>query len=176
MSKDFKKDLPVGDYGEQLWFNHLKSKGHPDVFLSEKNSPVYWDVLLVTEDESVSFEVKYDEKAYVWAEKTGRPPNFFLECWSNTRNQPCGVMILECDYLVYIIKGQNKETAYLFDVEDLISHLKEANRVKKYRLVQNSLNGDNNVKGWAIPIESLTKKQYGFIKQINLSNNEKDND
>lgn len=176
MSKDFKKDLLVGDYGEELWVSHLKSQGYTDVFLSEKNSPVYWDVLLITEDDAISFEVKYDEKAYVWAEKTNKPPNFFLEYWSNTKNKPCGVMILECDYLVYIVKGLKQEIAYIFNAESLVSHLEEADKANTYKVVQNSLNGDNNVKGWAIPISTLTDKKYGYVKQIKLSNNEKHND
>lgn len=169
MSRDFEQDLLVGDYGEKLWSDYLKTKGHADVYLSEKNSPVYWDVLLVTDNETLTFEVKYDEQAYVWADKTNRPPNLFLEYWSETRNEPCGVMILESDYLSYIVKSPEGDISYLFKVDDLISHLKEASRTNKYRTVRNSLNGNNNVKGWAIPIQEITKKEYGFIKQIKLT-------
>ena len=178
MSKDFQRDLIVGEYGEQLWIEYLKSRGHHNVFQSEKDSPVYWDVMLITNDHVLTFEVKYDEKAYVWAERRNRPPNLFLEYWSETKDAPCGIMILEADYLVYIVEKLPEKIpiAYLFRVADLQSHLKDAARTSIYQIVKNSINGNNNVKGWAIPIHTIADKKKGFVKRIKLKHNEKDND
>ena len=170
MSKDFEADLKIGDYGEELWVKHLRSKGYTNVFMSDKDAPVYWDVMLADDDEVLTFEVKYDEKAYYWAEKHGRSPNLFLEYWSESREQPCGIMVLEADYLVYIMKRIPCGTpeAYVFRVQELQSYLKKAAENSTYRVVKNSVNGNNNVKGWAAPVEAVAKSECGFVKQIKL--------
>lgn len=178
MSRDFEKDLIVGEYGEQLWIKYLKSRGHHNLFQSDKDHPVYWDVMLVTEKDLLTFEIKYDEKAYEWARKRQRPPNLFLEYWSETKNAPCGIMILDADYLVYIVKKLPEEypVAYLFRTRELQSHLRDAAKWNTYKVVKNSVNGNNNVKGWAIPIHKIADKKKGFVKKIKLEEHEKNDD
>ena len=171
MSKDFNEDLKLGDLGEQLWAEHLRSVGHQKISLSPKTHPVYWDVEI--EGEGIRFEVKYDIKAWVWANHYNREPNLFLEYWSNTKEQECGILITEADYLVYIIEELPCGTpvAYVFDLKKLIQHLREAEKEKKYKTVTNKINGNENVKGWIAPLSKILNNEHGYTKTIILQQN-----
>jgi len=172
MSDDFHKDLKLGDLGERMWSEHLRSLGHKNVSLSPKSHAVYWDVQI--DDLGIRFEVKYDIKAWYWARKQDREPNLFLEFWSNTKGKECGILIVEADYLVYIIEElpHGVPIAYLFEVEQLVEHLRKASHDSVYRVTTNRINGNDNVKGWVTPVSEITKKSNGFIKTITLQNEE----
>jgi len=154
--------VSVGLRGEMMWAEYLMSKGH-SVQFSEANSVCYWDVL---DSNGKYYEVKLDEKALYYANKYKRPPNMFLEYWSTKRNEMCGVMVLEVDYFVYIIKQLDScHLAYVFDYPVMQSHLSESD----YPSRDNSSTGDNNALGWVVPVETMTKSQEtGFIKSVFL--------
>jgi len=153
--------MAVGLKGEVMWAEHLASKGH-DVVFSDAGVN-YWDLM---DSMGNYYEVKLDEKAMYYAKKHNRPPNMFLEYWSTKRNSFCGVMVLEVDFFVYIIKSLEKlYTAYVFDYPVFLNHL----NTTKYPSRDNSSTGDNNALGYVVPIETLTKsEETGFIKSIIL--------
>mgnify|MGYP003664977044 FL=1 len=157
-----------GYEGEDLWKQHLESKGVKAEFSSRKgNKPVYWDVKDTSS--GVKYEVKLDEKAMYWARKQSRPPNLYIEYWSTTRDEKCGIYSLEADYLIYIVKDLEGRTVtydgYCFKVPQLIDHLEASD----YKTKGNSMYGDDNAKGWVPPINSLIEnKSSGFVKCVSL--------
>ena len=169
MSKDFNTDLKVGDLGEYLWKKYLHSRGHVNLSLSSKDKPVYWDVRI--DDSNVTFEIKYDEAGEVWAHERNRECNFFMEFWSETRGEECGILLLEADYLVYILEKVPCQTpvAHLFRVPELINHLRQSAEQNKYREVTTHVNGTGNVLGWIPAKSDLLKEECGFVKEIILN-------
>ena len=150
-----------GDEGELLWVKHLEGLGYENVEVS--TGKTYWDVM---DDTGVKYEVKYDEKAMYWANRRNEPPNFYFEYWSTTRGEQCGIYSLEAEYMVYIIKDEDKRVAYTFDVDQLLSHLESADYVTR----GNKAFGDNNARGWTPPIDELiAHPDSGFLKTIELT-------
>jgi hypothetical protein len=160
-----------GKYGEALWKAYLETKGY-DV----EDAPNYkfydWD-LRATKREAdqdtnfqpvYTFEVKYDEKAYWWANKRGTPdnPNLYIEYRNTNRNEDSGILMSKADFYVYIIKAQT-DIAYLFNTYKLRTHLTSAS----YKSVGNSATGDDNAMGWIPPLAVLMQTN-SFIKQIEL--------
>jgi hypothetical protein len=144
-----------------MWAEHLVSKGHEVVFSEPKM--VYWDI---KDSLGNYYEVKLDEKALYYARKQNRPPNMFMEYWSTKRNEACGVMVLEVNYFVYIVKQLEKcFMAYVFDYEPMKEHLIKT----EYKSRDNSATGDNNALGWLVPIHEITNSSdSGFIKSVIL--------
>lgn len=124
---------------------------------------VYWDI---KDSLGNYYEVKLDEKALYYARKQNRPPNMFMEYWSTKRNEACGVMVLEVNYFVYIVKQLDKcFMAYVFDYETMKEHLIKT----EYKSRDNSATGDNNALGWLVPIHEITNSpDSGYLKSVIL--------
>ena len=62
-----------GDIGEDLWCDYIKTRGHTDIVRAPKKKFYDWDVKSIYQKNELTFEVKYDSKAYWWANRRGTP-------------------------------------------------------------------------------------------------------
>jgi hypothetical protein len=158
-----------GKIGEAKWKAYLESVGH--IVENAPERVFYdWDLKSTTTDKrTVTFEVKYDEKAYYWAEKRGMPdnPNMYIEYKNTNQNRDSGILASKADYYVYILKAE-EDIAYVFKRGELCEHLVNA----KYKSVGNSATGDDNALGWIPPLKEMVK-HHSFHTKINLNANSK---
>lgn len=155
-----------GLIGEELWVEYLDSKGHDDVELSPKGKVFYeYDVSSNKNGKRFTYEVKYDSKAYMWAERRKTPdnPNLYIEFQNTKQGKDSGILMSEADFYVYMIVNKEVTECYVFNRDLLLSHLINSS----YKKVGNSSYGDNNAKGWIPPLSKL-KKTDSFVYSINI--------
>ena len=156
-----------GDIGEDLWCDYIKKRGHTDIIRAPKMKFYDWDVKSIYKKEELTFEVKYDSKAYMWAARRGTPehPNLYIEFRSTTRDCDSGILKSKAYFYFYILKTGKKDIAFVFDRVQLLQHLQMAN----YRVVGNSATGDDNAEGWIPPLHELLVSRYGYKATIDLT-------
>lgn len=155
-----------GDYGQHIVMEYLKDKGY-DVEEAPKKLFYDWDVKAKKSDRTVTIEVKYDSKAYMWAARRGTPehPNLYIEFESTTRNCDSGIKKSKADFYFYILKTGDKDIAFVFDREQLLAHLLRSD----YKVVGNGATGDDNALGWIPPLHELLVARYGYKATIDLT-------
>ena len=152
----------AGTIGENKFAEYLIAQGYQ----IEKAPPVKfydWDIRATKpERRPLTFEVKYDEKAYYWAERRGTPdnPNIYIEYRNTNQNENSGILASKAEYYVYILKSE-QDIAYVFNRLNLCDHL----LASSYRTAGNSATGDNNALGWIPPLKEVIKHR-SFICQI----------
>lgn len=173
MSRTFKPALAHGREGERIFEDYLVLKNYSVINSDDQRngSNLYWDLEI---DDGTRFEVKYDQKAWLYyhSKEHQKCPNLFLEFWSKTRNQKCGVYssLGEADIFVYIMKHIDEagrhvgDYAHTFYLEPLILWCES----KKFRVVPCSTTGDDNAEGWLAPEWDVVKDSAinGYIKKI----------
>lgn len=174
MSK-FKGSLAHGKEGERLWEDYLVGRDHTVVRSDaiRGDDLMYWDLEI---ESGMRFEVKYDQKAWMYCHNRAwqQSPNLFLECWSTTRNERCGLYssLGQADVFVYIMKHTDidgrhlGDYAHVFYLEPLISWCED----KSFRRVPCSTSGDDNAEGWLAPenVVEDNKIHNGYISKIEL--------
>jgi hypothetical protein len=151
----------AGTIGEAKFSTYLESIGYK----IEKAPPrkfYDWDIKATKKSLVITFEIKYDEKAYYWATKRGTPnePNIYIEYKNTNRNEDSGILASKSDYYIYILKSEN-DIAYVFDRAKLCAHLVSST----YKSVGNSATGDDNAIGWIPPLSEIIKHD-SYIRQI----------
>lgn len=155
-----------GDYGEGLVAKYLEDGGYELTPAPKRNFPD-WDIKAAKKDVDITFEVKYDSKAYMWAKRRGTPeqPNLYIEFRSTTRDCDSGILKSKADYYFYILKTGKKDIGFVFDRQKLAKHLQSSN----YKIVGNGATGDDNAKGWIPPLHLLLVPDSGYISTIDLT-------
>ena len=152
-----------GDIGEELFKNHLLSKGHEDI---EVTTGLFYDydIAATFKGKRLTYEGKYDTQADYWMRKRNADCiNLYLEYRNTNKDKPSGIEVSKSNYYVYIVKGE-ATVAFIFDTDLLRTHLMNSD----YPTAGNSANGDNNALGYIPPINALLNKESGFIKKILL--------
>lgn len=154
-----------GKIGEDLWANYLLDKGY-DIVTAPARKFYDWDIKADKEDKTLTFEVKYDEKAYWWAKrrKTPTEPNLYIEFRNTTKAEDSGILASKADYYIYIMKEDN-DTAYVFNRKELA----EFCQCSDFRVVGNSATGDDNAEGWIPKLSELILNKNIFVMAISLS-------
>ena len=154
-----------GDIGESLWCTHLENKGHYNITTAPKKKFYDWDVRSEFSNRHYTFEVKYDSKAYWWANRRGTPeePNLYIEFKNTNKDEDSGIKASKAMYYIYILKRDESNTAFVFERKGLLSHLEQVT----YKIVGNSATGDDNALGWIPPLESLVTQPF-FVNKIVL--------
>jgi len=154
-----------GKIGEGLWADYMSSKGYS--ITTAPNGPFYdRDIKAIRDDKVVTFEVKYDEKAYWWAKRRGKPsePNLYIEFKNTNKGADSGILASKADYYIYIMKEDNNR-AYVFNRVSLCDLCITSN----FKVVGNSSTGDDNAEGWIPPLSEIVANENVFIKSILLS-------
>lgn len=172
---NWKNALNNGKEGELLWKEYLELRNH-DVIMSDDvrgNQLLFWDI---ETNDGTRFEVKYDQKAwpYYHSKDWQKSPNLFLEYWSTTRDEKCGMYSLlgNSDIFVYIMKyidehGVHKSNyAHVFYVEPLIEWCER----KMFKSARCSATGDDNAIGWLVPESDVVNDALhnGYINRVEL--------
>jgi hypothetical protein len=154
-----------GKIGEQLWANYLEGRGWSVTYAPDMRF-YDWDIKANSEERELTFEVKYDSKAYWWAErrKTPNQPNLYIEFHNTKKKAPSGIYMSKADYYVYIMKKEEENTAYVYTREVLCKFCETGD----FKVVGNSGFGDDNAKGWIPPLYKTLEEDAGFIRKINL--------
>ena len=154
-----------GDIGEDLWCDYIKTRGHTDIVRAPKKKFYDWDVKSIYQKNELTFEVKYDSKAYWWANRRGMPeqPNLYIEFKNTNKDEDSGIKASKAIYYIYILKRDESNTAFVFEREGMLSHLEQVT----YKVVGNSATGDNNALGWIPPLDSLITQPF-FVNKIVL--------
>lgn len=142
----------TGEIGEDLVAAYMVSMGY-EVEFAPKRVFYDWDLRCTKDGESLTIEVKYDSKAYMWAKRRKTPdkPNLYIEFENTNQNKPSGIKASVADFYFYILKDGDKNICYIFNRELLLSHLDDYD----YKVVGNSSSGDNNALGWIPPLHEL---------------------
>src|SRR5210317_112624 len=116
-----------GDYGQDIVMKYLKDKGYK-VEEAPKELFYDWDVKANKAGRTVTIEVKYDSKAYMWAARRGIPeqPNLYIEFRSTTRDCDSGILKSKADFYFYILKTGDKDIGFVFDRVQLLQHLQRS--------------------------------------------------
>lgn len=151
----------AGTIGEAKFTTYLESIGY-EIEKAPARKFYDWDIKATKKSSVITFEIKYDEKAYYWATKRGTPnePNIYIEYKNTNRNEDSGILASKSDYYIYILKASN-DIAYVFDRAKLCAHLVNST----YKSVGNSATGDNNAMGWIPPLSEIIKHE-SYIRQI----------
>ena len=151
----------AGTIGEAKFSSYLISIGY-EVEKAPARKFYDWDIKATKKSAVITFEVKYDEKAYYWAAKRGTPnePNIYIEYKNTNRNEDSGILASKSDYYIYILKSEN-DIAYVFNRAKLCAYLVNST----YRSVGNSATGDDNAMGWIPPLSEIIKHE-SYIRQI----------
>jgi len=149
-----------GTIGEAKFASYLNTIGY-EVEKAPSRKFYDWDIKATKGSKVITFEVKYDEKAYYWAEKRGTPtePNIYIEYKNTNRNEDSGIIASKADYYIYILKA-TEDIAYVFDRVKLCDHLVNAS----YKTVGNSATGDDNALGWIPPLSQVIKHESYITK------------
>jgi len=155
-----------GDYGQDLVMKYLSDKGY-EVEEAPKIRFYDWDVKGHKDDREVTIEVKYDSKAYYWANRRGTPeqPNLYIEFENTNSNTPSGIKMSKADFYFYILKTGDKDIAFVFNRKLLLEHLLSSS----YKVVTNKATGDDNAKGWIPPLNELLISSRGYKATIDLT-------
>lgn len=167
--------LNHGKEGEMMWEEYLKERNHTVLRSDDVRGKqlLFWDLEI---NDGTRFEVKYDQKAWLYyhSKEWQKSPNLFLEYWSTTRNERCGLYssLGEADIFVYIMRHVDElgvykgDYAYVFYIEPLIEWCEK----KKFRSARCSTSGDDNAKGWLVPETAVVedKLHNGFISRVIL--------
>ena len=153
-----------GDIGEELWCNYLRGLGHTPI-TAPKRKFYDWDVKVIAVEREVTFEIKYDSKAYWWAarRKTPEEPNLYIEFKNTNKDEDSGIRASKAHYYIYILKRDDTNTAYIFERLGLLEHLERVN----YKVVGNAATGDDNAQGWIPPLSQLVTQKF-FLQKIYL--------
>ena len=151
----------AGTIGEAKFSTYLESIGYA-IEKAPARKFYDWDIKATKKSLVITFEIKYDEKAYYWAAKRGTPnePNIYIEYKNTNRNEDSGILASKSDYYIYILKSAN-DIAYVFDRAKLCAHLVNST----YKSVGNSATGDDNAIGWIPPLSEIIKHE-SYIRQI----------
>lgn len=155
----------TGKIGEALWANYLESRGWS--IKTAPNGRFYdWDIKANNPNKELTFEVKYDSKAYFWAEKRGKPedPNLYIEFENTKQGEASGIKRSIADYYVYIIKRGDESTAYVYKREPLCSFCENGG----FKVVGNSGFGDDNANGWIPPLKKTMNPDAGYVASVEL--------
>ena len=154
-----------GKIGEEMWANYLLDRGY-DITPAPEKRFYDWDIKADKEGKTVTFEVKYDEKAYWWAKrrKTPNQPNLYIEFRNTSKSEDSGILASKADYYIYIMKEDN-DTAYVFKRKELA----ELCQCSNFRVVGNSATGDDNAEGWIPKLSEVTSDKNVFVMAISLS-------
>jgi hypothetical protein len=155
----------TGKIGEALWANYLESRGWS--VTPAPNGRFYdWDIKANNPNKELTFEIKYDSKAYFWAEKRGKPedPNLYIEFENTKKAEPSGIRRSIADYYVYIIKNGDIDRAYIYNRETLCSFCESGG----FKVVGNSGFGDDNASGWIPPLKKTMTLEAGYVASIEL--------
>ena len=162
----FVKASISGDYGQDIVAAYLKDKGY---FVEEAPKKLFydWDIKGTKGGRTVTIEVKYDSKAYMWAARRGTPeqPNLYIEFRSTTRDCDSGILKSKADFYFYILKTGDKDIGFVFDRTQLLQHLQASN----YKVVGNGATGDDNAEGWIPPLHELLVAKHGYKATIDLT-------
>jgi len=173
MKPNFKGALGYGKEGEMMFEDYLVSNNHTVINSDDQRQGknLYWDLEI---ENGTRFEIKYDQKAWVYyhMKEHQHCPNLFLEHWSKTRGEKCGLYssLGEADIFVYIMKNIDADGrhigdyAHTFYLEPLIVWCEG----KKFRTAPCSTSGDDNAEGWLAPEWDIIADQAfnGYIKKI----------
>tara|TARA_B100000900_G_C20548504_1_gene703697 strand:- start:380 stop:871 length:492 start_codon:yes stop_codon:yes gene_type:complete len=96
---EFKKDVNIGEDGEEIIKQLLLSKGFK--FIRE-NRDYKYDLLMSFGDRDISFEIKTD----VYVDKNNDTGNLVVEY--ECRNKPSGISVTQADYYVYYMPKLNE--------------------------------------------------------------------
>lgn len=158
-----------------MWEDYLTNRNHTVLRSDDVRGRqlLFWDLEI---GDGTRFEVKYDQKAwsYFHSKDWQKSPNLFLEFWSKTRNERCGLYssLGEADIFVYIMKhidddGRHKgDYAHVFYLEPLLEWCEN----KGFRRAPCSVTGDDNAEGWLVPETAVSKDKLhnGYINRIVL--------
>jgi len=151
-----------GNRGESLWLSEL-SETHTDIEKAPNKRFYDWDIRAKYNGREVTYEVKYDEKGYYYADRYNRPVNLYIEFENTRKGEDSGIIASKSKYYVYILKSlDNVETAYVFDRLSLLDYLQN----NKVKIKGNSFGGDNNAKGWTPPLKTL---EHLILKKIKIN-------
>ena len=73
----------LGNKGESLWIKNIYST-HTDIEKAPNKKFYDWDVKAKYKNKVVTYEVKYDNKGYFYAERHKRPVNLYIEFKKDT--------------------------------------------------------------------------------------------
>lgn len=154
-----------GKIGEGLWADYMSSRGY-SIEMAPNGIFYDWDIKATRDDKIVTFEVKYDEKAYWWAKRRGNPsePNLYIEFKNTNNGADSGILASKADYYIYIMK-EDGNRAYVFDREELCGLCVTSD----FKVVGNSSTGDDNAQGWIPSLSKVISNEKVFIKSILLS-------
>jgi len=156
----------AGDEGESIWVSYLERTGRfSDIEVSEGEFHD-WDIKStnLASGESVTYEVKLDLKAYMWAKwRKSKYPNMYIEYHNTRQDKPSGIMTSKSDYYVYIIRNEGANECYVFETGTLRGYLKGAG----LKSVGNKSNGDDNAMGWLLPVNTIGQSM-GYLGRLNL--------
>lgn len=155
-----------GKIGERLWADYMSSKGYT-IKTAPIGVPFYdWDIHASKDGEEITFEVKYDEKAYWWAKRRGKPsePNLYIEFKNTNKDANSGILASKADYYIYIMK-EDSNRAYVFNRIALC----DLCIVSNFKVVGNASTGDDNAEGWIPPLSEIVSNENVFIKSILLT-------
>ena len=143
---NFKKDILIGEEGENIVIEYLESKGAKLISKNKNNSH---DTILEFNNEKISYEIKTD--VYCTPEKdTG---NIFIEY--ECRNKPSGIEVTQAKWFVYYFKFLNQ--IWFIKTEDL------KNLILNNKFKQTVQSGDegSNTKGYLIKRNKF--KEYFIV-------------
>ncbi len=140
---DFKKDLIIGEDGEQVVINDLGKNG---IIFKHKNNDNRYDLLM----EKDNIECKYEVKTDVYCKPHYDTGNMFIEF--ECRGKKSGVMVTEAKWFVMYYKYLNE--IWYIKTEDLLNLINNNN----FRISQFSGDSGSNTKGYLIPRNSFKEK------------------
>lgn len=140
---DFKKDLIIGEDGEQVVINDLGKNG---IIFKHKNNDNRYDLLM----EKDNIECKYEVKTDVYCKPHYDTGNMFIEF--ECRGKKSGVMVTEAKWFVMYYKYLNE--IWYIKTEDLLKLISDNN----FKVTQFSGDSGSNTKGYLIPRNSFKEK------------------
>lgn len=155
----------TGKIGEALWSGYLEKRGWT-ITPAPSRRFYDWDIKANNPEKEITFEVKYDSKAYFWAERRGTPedPNLYIEFENTKSNEPSGIARSIADYYVYIIKRGDLNVAYVYKRKELSLFCQAGN----FKVVGNAGFGDDNASGWIPPLKKTMVTKAGYIASVEL--------
>ena len=142
---NFKKDLVIGNQGEDVVIENLKKFGAE--FIS-KNNDNKFDVKMLYENIEILYEVKTD----VYCEPKNDTGNLFVEF--ECRGKPSGIEVTKAKWFVTYFKYLDE--IWYIKTQDLKNLLNEY----AFGTTHNSGDKGSNTKGYLIPREIFKEKHF----------------
>jgi len=110
----FKKDLAVGEQGEQIFKEHMETLG----FYSKKKHGKFpeYDFQCKSGETRFIAEVKFD----VMANKTG---NIAIEVWNSKLDKPSGITVTKADVWVQVLSKDMVLIGLVSTLKDLVTYI-----------------------------------------------------